>query len=682
MKRKWAYVFLTALFLVLLPAMICNAQNDDVDDDVTLSPYFFIESEDTSVDSFPLKETNVRANINGVIADIYVEQTYANEGTKPINASYVFPASTRVSVHGMRMIIGDNVIVAKIKEREEARQEFEQAKEEGKSASLLEQERPNVFSMSVANIMPGDIVRIELHYTELIVSTEKIYEFVFPTVVGPRYSNQLASEAPQDDQWVSSPYLHEGEVPPGKYNITVNISAGVPISDVKSSSHEINVTQESALSAKVTLANSEDFAGNRDYILRYRLTGEEIQCGLMLQKGDDENFFMLMVQPPERVEVANVPPREYIFVFDTSGSMDGFPLETAKELFSYLVLHLRETDSFNLILFSSSYILMSPKSIPATETNLKDAIKFIGDNFEGGGTEMIPALRKAVEIPKIEDVSRSFVIITDGYIDDEKTVFDIIKENLDNTNYFSFGIGNGVNRYLIEGIGDIGLGESFVVTDSFEAAEAADRLRMYIESPVLTSVNVKYVGFDACYIEPPNIPTLFADRPIVLFGKWRGEPTGSIRITGKTGSGDFVKEIQLSDIEISESNTAIGYLWARKKVERLIDYAGYWIPDEVRLEVIEIGLKYSMMTRFTSFVAVLETVRNDGESVDVAQPLPLPQGVADSAVGGNFAMPAAPAPGGYMPNPMSGDNWSYVIMAAALISLGAVILAGRRKRKI
>jgi Ca-activated chloride channel family protein len=641
-KRIWLGVFLASIIFTALITCTNTISSsaldiaDDSDDDRTLAPYFFVEGANPATDSFPLKETNVTANINGVIADIYVMQTYANQGEKPINASYVFPASSRVSVHGMKMEIGDKVVTAVIKERQEAKQEFEEAKSEGKSASLLEQQRPNVFSMDLANIMPGDVVCIELHYTELIVSTEGIYQFAFPTVVGPRYSSQPASTAPQTDQWVSSPYLPDGKTPPGTYNITVNLSTGVPIADITCTSHKIDVTPDGESTAQVTLADADDFAGNRDFILDYKLAGPVMSCGLMLNAGEDENFFMLMVQPPERFEAKDIPPREYIFVLDVSGSMFGYPLDTAKKLIRDLVGGLNKTDTFNLILFSGDSYQMSPKSLSATEKNIKKAVDIINNVEGGGGTELAAALEEAIAIPQEKNISRTIVVITDGYIAEEKATFELIRENLNKASFFSFGIGTSVNRYLIDGIAKAGLGEPFIVTEPQEAAAAAKRFRTYIQSPLLTNIRVEYSGFDAYDIEPPHIAALFAQRPIVIFGKWRGEPSGSIRISGKTGGSDYDQEIQLSETEPLKTNTAISYLWARTKVERLMDY-GFNQTEEyaVKKEVTAIGLKYSMMTEYTSFVAVLDDIRNtDKNSTTVEQPLPLPLYVSNWAVGG------------------------------------------------
>ncbi len=656
MKHRLCILFTLLLFFAH-STTICGAQYDD-DTDATLAPYFLIDGMDTATDSFPLKETNVSVNINGIFAETFVTQTYSNEGQEPINATYVFPASSRVTIHGMKMEIGDEIITAKIKEKEEARHDYEQAKSEGKSASLLEQQRPNVFTMDVANVMPGDIIRIELHYTEMITPTDGIYQFVFPTVVGPRYTSPSVPKSLKAETWIASPFLRLGDTPREKYNINVNLSAGVPITDLQCSSHKIDVAWDNQTSARISLSNPEEFAGNRDFILDYKLTGTEISSGLMLGTGESENFFLLMVQPPERYTPETIPPREYIFILDVSGSMYGFPLDTSKELIRNLAGSLRETDRFNVILFSDSLIQMSPESVPATAENVQKAFALIDNEEGGGGTELAPALETALAIPASPGAARSVIAITDGYISGEREIFDIIGRNIGTTNFFSFGIGSSVNRYLIDGIAKTGLGESFVVTDPSEAAATADRFRTYIQSPVLTDVQVTYDGFDVYDIEPPTLSTLFASRPIVLFGKWKGEPSGTIHITGKTGGRDYAEDIPVSAAIPLEANNIIQYLWARTRVERLTDYGMTEdLQANAKKEVTELGLRYSMMTPYTSFIAVTEKVRNtEGKSTDVKQPLPIPMNVSEWAIGNGYTVGSEP-----------GSLLLVLLMAAALL---------------
>lgn len=647
MKKK--RILLTILSIVLLFTMhnpVAYAQEENTtEEDRTFAPYFYVENADASTDSFPLKETNVTTNISGVIADTYVTQVYANEGETPISARYVFPASTKVSVHGMKMTVGNQIVTAKIKEKEEAKEEYDKAQSEGKTASLLEQQNPNVFTMDIANIMPGDTISIELHYTEFINPVEGTYQFIFPTVVGPRYAAPANrdDDSVNTDEWIASPYLAEGSTVTGKYNINVNLSTGVPITGLTSKSHKINIDWDDNSVAHVSLSDPKAFAGNRDFILDYKLTSQDISSGLALSTGENENFFMLTVQPPERYETTDIPEREYIFVLDVSGSMNGYPLDTAKELISNLVSNLRETDSFNLILFSGDAALLSESSLPATSRNIRKAMRLI-DNQEGyGGTNLSTAVETALKLPSTEDVSRSIVIITDGYVSGETDTFDLIQENLGAASVFPFGIGTSVNRYLIEGIAAAGQGEAFIVTDKEDATETAERFRTYITSPILTNMQITYDGFDVYDVEAGTLSTLYAQKPIIVFGKWRGEPSGTIRLTGKTGKKDYTLEIPVAEASTSSDNSALPYLWARKRLERLTDYGTYKDNPDIKEEVTQLGLTYNMLTSYTSFIAVLDVVRNDtGNSTNVDQPNPLPLQVSNLAVGGGYKIGSEP----------------------------------------
>jgi Ca-activated chloride channel family protein len=607
----------------------------------TLAPYFLVKG-DPSVDHLPLKDTRVEVSVSGVIADVKVRQIYRNEGARPINASYVFPASTRAAVYAMRMQLGNEIIVAKIKEREQARQEFEKAKEEGKSASLLEQQRPNVFSMSLANIMPQEQVEIELRYTELLVPTDNVYEFVFPTVVGPRYASAQDRES-KDNGFVETPYLRQGKPAPSEFHITTRIAAGLPIYDVSSPSHQVFPQWPGNGVAQLTLDDTNPFQGNRDFIVRYRLAGEQINSGLLLFQGADENFFLYMAQPPQRVAEAVIPPREYIFVVDVSGSMNGFPLEISKRLLNDLIGKLRPTDLFNVVLFAGDSTTLSTKSLQATPDNIKNALAFLDAQRGAGGTELLSAMKQAMNLPREEGISRSVLLITDGYVAGEQGVFEHVRANLNQCNVFAFGIGTSVNRYLIEGVAKAGMAEPFVVTEEGEAAGVAAKFRDYVQSPVLTDINVRAIGFDAYDLNPIKFPDLMAQRPIILFGKWRGPASGTIELTGKTGQGLFTSRLDVAQSQPAEANSALRYLWARTRIAELSDYAASQADDADAKEITALGLKYNLLTRYTSFIAVREVVTNPtGSAQDVKQASPLPLRVSDMAVGGGTEVGAEP----------------------------------------
>ncbi len=599
------------------------------EDDKTLSPYFLVTGA-PDIDRLPLKDTNVEISVSGVIADVRVTQTYRNEGRRPINASYIFPASTRAAVYSMRMKIGNEVIVAKIKEREKAKEEFETAKKKGKSASLLEEQRPNVFSMKMANLMPKEEIEIELRYTELLIPTKGVYELVYPTVVGPRYASKNNAEAAQ----VKSPYMKEGRKPTSTLHISTRVSAGLPIQDLKSTSHNISPKWINPGVAELSLDDADPFSGNKDFILRYSLAGNQIESGLLLYEGEGENFFLYMAQPPERVKTEDIPPREYVFVVDVSGSMYGFPLDTSKKLLEDLIGQMRSNDYFNVILFAGDSTALSETPIAANEANISRAIQLIDEQRGLGGTELLPALRRAIDLPRKKGVSRSIVLVTDGYISGEEGVFQYIRENLNTSNVFAFGIGSSVNRYLIEGVAKAGMGEPFVVTDMSQASKTADAFREYIESPLLTDVRLTPSGFDTYDVFPVYQPDLFAEKPVIVFGKWRGPVTGTFQLRGMTGRGEYSTDLDVSGTVPDDANRALRYLWARSRIAELSDY-GYGNASDQNVKAITaLGLKYNLLTPYTSFIAVREQIVNpDGSAKDVNQPLPLPVGVSNLAVG-------------------------------------------------
>jgi len=616
-----------------LPATTNATPGSEVDDK-TLSPYFFVRSDDPAIDQLPLKATSVIANIAGVIADVKVTQVYRNEGKKPLEAIYVFPASTKASVYGMKMTIGDRTITAKIKKREEARAAYEQAKQEGRSASLLEQQRPNVFQMNVANILPGDEIKTELQYTELITPNAGVYEFVYPTIVGPRYSNQPANTAPSNERWSKNPYLHQGEPPPYTFDITARLTPGLPIKEMTCISHKVDIRYEDRSRATAKLEETEKSGGNRDFILRYRLSGEAIESGLLLYQGREENFFLLSVQPPKRVIQTQIPPREYIFIVDVSGSMFGFPLEISKRLMRELLGNLRPTDTFNVLLFSGGSTLLAPQSLAVTPENIRHSIQVIESQQGGGGTELLPALKRALALPRQEKAVRTVVIATDGYVTVEPEAFALIREEIGNANFFAFGIGTSVNRFLIEGMARAGSGEPFVISNPGQAMVLAEQFREYVQTPLLTHIKLDFGGFEVYDVEPAGVPDVFAERPVTVFGKWRGKPTGTITLRGVGGDRSYARTIDVSGVKPLTDNSALLYLWARTRIAQLGDDNRLQSDDRRITEITQLALQYNLLTAYTSFIAIdTEVRRKDGEVSTVTQPLPLPEGVSDYAVG-------------------------------------------------
>jgi len=604
------------------------------DADATRSPYFFVKGDDRSVDQLPLKATSAKVAIAGVIADVKVTQVYRNTGTKALEAIYIFPGSTRSAVYGMTMTVGGRVLKAQIKEREQARADYEQAKTQGRSASLLEQHRPNVFQMNVANILPGDEIRVELSYTELLVPTEGTYAFVYPTVVGPRYAGRAGTDSSTGEAWVGNPYTHAGEKPETTFDLELKLSAGMAIQRMACDTHKTSIAYDGKAEATLHLDASEAHGGNRDVIVKYQLAGGAVQSGLLLNQGKEENTFLFMAQPPKRVRPKDLPPREYVFIMDVSGSQMGFPIEVSKVLMKEMIQGLRPQDLFNVMVFEGSSALWSPSgSQHATLENTQQALAFVRSQNGGGGTELNAAMKRALGLPRVPGISRTFVVSTDGYISADAQVFDTIRKNLGAANLFTFGIGSSVNRHLVEGMARAGQGEAFVITRSEQAAAEAERFRAYVSSPVLTNLKLTANGFRLQDLEPIQLPDVLADRPVICLGRWSGEAKGTITLSGISGSGPWSQTFDVGQVK-GRDHGALRQLWARQRIQRLSDDDQFGQEAGRKAEITRLGLSYNLLTAYTSFVAVDTVVRQGGPSTTVTQPLPMPEGVSDAAVGG------------------------------------------------
>ncbi|MBK9236294.1 MAG: VWA domain-containing protein [Rhodoferax sp.] len=667
---RWLWLATTILSgacFVALMGQPAHAQDRAAPRLKTESPYFFVKSDNPGVDLLPLKSTQVDVRVSGVIADVTVVQTYRNEGQRAIEAKYVFPGSTRAAVHGMNVRLADRLITAKIREKRQAKVEYDVAKQAGKTAALLEQHLPNVFQMNVANILPGDDVKVELRYTELLVPTHGNYQFVFPTVVGPRYSNpnNQGTGSQTSAAWAAQPYLSKGQDSPAAFDIHVTLNTPIGVKEVRSSSHDISTASEQGGTLIVGLKPGAEPVNNRDFILDYRLAGDKIESGVMLYKGHEENFFLAMVEPPKALPTTSISPRDYIFVVDISGSMHGFPLDTAKALLRELIGGLRPSDTFNVLLFSGSNRFLNAHSVSATRANIEQAVRTIDQMGGGGSTELIPALKRVYAEPKAADVARTVVVVTDGFVTVEREAFELVRSNLSKANVFSFGIGSSVNRHLMEGLARAGMGEPFIITKPAEAAQQAARFRTMIESPVLTSVKARFEGLDVYDVEPRQLPDLLAERPLIVFGKWRGEAQGKLVIEGATANGPIRQVVDLSASQGTDT-AALRHLWARHRIASLSDQESLEGGDAFGKAITELGLKYSLLTQYTSFLAVDHVVRNTApaDSTSVNQPLPLPQGVENTALGA--PVPSTPEPA----------TWGAVLLTLSVLGM----LAQRRRR--
>lgn len=672
---RWLAAAVLALCAALLHRPVAaQPRTPDGPRPQTESPYFLVRDGVAGVEALPLQSTQVSVHVSGVIAEVRVVQHYRNAGTQPIEADYVFPGSTRAAVGGLQVRLGERVVTAQIREKQQARIEYAAAKQEGKTAALLEQHRPNVFQMRVANILPGDDVHVELRYTELLLPQEGRYAFVFPTVVGPRYAHAASTGG---NAWAAQPTQRPGEAPASRFSLQVQLDAPLPLHDIRSPTHAITVAQpqDRPAHASVRLAEGSGPANDRDFVLGYRLAGDQLATGLMLSEGQGpgaENFFLAMVAPPQAVAATQVSPREYIFVVDISGSMHGFPLDTAKAMLQRLIGGLRPSDRFNVLLFAGSNRMLAPRPVPATQAHIERALATLEQTQGGGGTELIPALRRVYAEPKAPDVARTIVVVTDGYVTVEQEAFALVRRHLDQANLFAFGIGSSVNRALIEGLARAGGGEPFVITDPVQAPEQATRFRRMVESPVLTGVRLRFEGLDVYDLAPAVQPDVLGERPVVVFGKWRGQPQGRLVVQGHTAAGPWQQAVAVPATPTDQ--TALAALWARDRIAQLSDQEALEGGDAQRAAITRLGLAHALLTPYTSFIAVDQVVRNAApqDSRRVQQPQPLPHGVDASAVGESAVVIA----GAEVPSTPEPET-----LGAVLLVLSVLAMLQRRARR-
>ncbi|HZE82493.1 MAG TPA: VIT domain-containing protein [Candidatus Polarisedimenticolia bacterium] len=602
----------------------------------------------------PLKHTGIKTEISGFVARIEITQEFENVLPDAVEAVYVFPLPHDSAVDGMTMTVGEREIRAVIKERDEARKIYEQARNTGHTAALLDQERPNIFTQSVTNIPPSGKVQIKLSVIELLKYEAGMYEFTLPLVVGPRYipgnptsagdnGTMPNTEQVPDASRISPPVAsaHTTDATAGHdVSMEVNLAAGVPVGDVESTSHKIFADRTGADSYHVTLAD-QTVPPNKDFILKYKVAGTGISDAILAHADKSGGYFTLILQPPDRPQEKALVPRQLIFVVDTSGSMWGFPLEMAKKTVQRALDNLRKDETFNLITFSGDTRILFPEPVPATPENVAKAKQVLAGAYGSGGTEMMKAIRTALgddagaDKPMEADPIRVVCFITDGYVGNDADIIAEIKKHSD-ARVFSFGIGTAVNRFLLTKMAEEGHGDVEFVTASGEAQAAADRFYERVHSPVLTNIVIDWHGLPVTDIYPRNVRDLFSAKPVIITGRYSGNPAGKITIKGYQGTGDYSRTIPVDFSSGGASNAALEKIWARHKVEDLMsqDWNGIQSGNsKYKAEIVQVGLEHSLATQYTSFVAVEErTVVSDGKPVKVEVPVELPEGVSPLAV--------------------------------------------------
>jgi Ca-activated chloride channel family protein len=590
----------------------------------------------------PLKHTDVQAEITGFLARVTVTQEFTNPYPDKIEAVYTFPLSQNAAVDDMTMQVGDHTVRGKILRREEAQAVYEAARNAGQVAGLLDQERPNIFTQSVANITPGARVIIKISYVETLKYEAGTYEFVFPMVVGPRYvpgtptGRQGGGYAPDTTSVPDASRITPRPAPAGTraghdISLSVKLDAGLPLDAVASTSHEIELDKAADRRAVVRLKDSATLP-NKDFILRYDVAGKQIGDALLTHRDARGGFFTFILQPPERVEPAEATPREIVFVLDTSGSMNGFPIEKAKETMKLALEHLNPLDTFNLITFAGDTHILFPQPVAPTPANLTKAQAFLAARRGEGGTEMMKAIRAALDPSDAQAHLRVVCFMTDGYVGNDMAIIGEVQKH-PNARVFSFGIGSSVNRFLLDKMAEAGRGEVEYVTLESAGSAAAKRFYERVRDPLLTDIELDWGGLPVADVYPRRIPDLFGAKPVVVTGRYTAGGRGTLKLRGRMRGREFVRELPVVLPEAEADHDVLAPLWARRRVDDLMnqDMTGLQqnnMRPDLRETITQLGLEFRLLTQFTSFVAVEELIVTDGGAprrVDV--PVEVPAGV-------------------------------------------------------
>ena len=644
--------------------------------------------------TLPLLRSHYDVTIQGDIATVRLTQTFANPSDQPLNARYLFPLNRRAAVHAMTMRVGDEVISAEIQEIVQAKQTFEQAKREGKAAALLEQHRPNMFTQRIANLMPGVPVAVDIEYAQLVPKVDEAYELIVPMIVGPRFQPAEARPGPADVLTPAGPAsVADGRAPAAdgqwqlealpaypptagvhlpddrvseRVTLALALETPVALQSVYSDTHPLTLTHHSSTQVAISFEEGA-VLDNRDFVLRYDYTPAQASAGAFTHwESGEGGYFALLIEPPKTVPDSAALPREMVFLLDCSGSMSGAPMAASK-LFMHKALNgLRPKDSFRIIRFSDSATEFSAQPLSATRANIERGLRYTQQLYGSGGTVMTSGIKQALLVPPPTGVIRNVVFLTDGYIGNELSVLALVNKLLGDARLFAFGVGAGVNRYLLDELGRVGRGFTryFDPTRSDETKETvAAELAAKLHTPVLTDLRIDWGGLPVNEVVPAELPDLYAGNSIRITGRFTRPATGVVTIAGTRGTANGTAsqarvshELTLSE---AESRPAIRRVWARNAIgERMHQFItpkqlrpDAVTNDQLKAAVTELGLSYGLATRWTAFVAVSKKIYNQtpaaARDADVA--LPKVAGVSRNAYGPPSTGPitgfAAPEPG-------------------------------------
>lgn len=577
--------------------------------------------------SLPLKHTSAVAKISGFVARTVVTQEFGNPYGSAISAVYRFPLPHGAAVDGYEMTVAGRATKGVMKKRAEARQEYEQAVSRGQTAALLDQERPNIFSQTIGNILPGDSIVIKISYVEELTYASGSYEYVFPMVVGPRYNPPQVTDAAN----IESPSIPAGFRGGHTVSVDVELEAGVSVEALSSASHDVDVVKASPSAAKVSL-RQKDAVPNKDFSLTYRVAGSAPKYAFVTEtaSGSDVGHFLLTVQPPTSATAQQRRAKEIIFVLDTSGSMQGRPINTVKSAMKAAIADLTDKDAFNIVTFNNAPVTAWAKPISGTDDNKRLAQEYVNNLQAGGGTNMVPAFQEALKVSGAGDRLRLLVMMTDGDVGNEQEVLKTVKTGLGSNRVFLFGVDAASNRYLLDTLAQEGGGTATYVLQGDDPAAKVHEFAASLASPMATNMTIDWGGVfgiggvETADLVPSFVPDAYAGRPVSVVGSFKVKPGNTaavVTLRGRSGTGEFVLPMSLDLRASGSGSTGLASLWARRQIDALYrDELAGKNPD-LEKNVTEIALKYSIMSAFTSFVAVDDRVRNEGTPAQQVQVL-------------------------------------------------------------
>ena len=583
----------------------------------------------------PLKHTDVHGDIIGYIATVEVTQQFHNPFDKKIEAVYVFPLPQNAAVNEFIMTIGERRIRGIIRERQEAEEIYRQARRQGHVASLLTQERPNIFTQKVANIEPGKEVDVNIKYFNTLAYVDGEYEFVFPMVVGPRFNPPGSTDgigavgrgkSGISGQKTEVQYLKPDERSGHDISLTVAIDAGVAIEELTCKTHVITTNSTDEHTATVKLS-PVDSIPNKDFVLRYKVAGHAVKSSLVTHRDERGGFFTLMLYPPEDLKNLQRSPMEMIFVLDCSGSMRGEPIAQAKSAIRRALKKMQPDDTFQIIRFSNKASQLGPDPVPATPDNIRRGLAYVDSLKGGGGTMMIEGIKAALDFPHDPRRLRLVSFMTDGYIGNEAEILAAVHKRLGASRIFSFGVGSSVNRYLLDRLAKLGKGAVAYIGLDDSPVEIVDLFYDRISHPALTDIEIDWGAMQVSDVQPQQIRDLFVGRPVMLTGRFQGDGRTTVRVTGRAAGKSVAINLPVR-LDDAANHAGIASVWARTKIAALANQATYDQNQNLPEQITQLALEYSLMSPYTAFIAVDSSQTTAGDhGITVPVPVPVPEGV-------------------------------------------------------